>query len=283
MIGAAVVRRLLRDPSWEVRVSDQRPAPDWMREGASIHTGDLRDVDQAREAMRDCTHVIHLAAIVGGIANFHKLPFTLTEVNHALYNAVFRAALDAGVERFTYVSSSMVFERADVFPTPEEALESCPAPDSADGFSKLTGERYCRAAHAEHGLRFTICRPFDPYGPAEPSEVLRAAAAEPGGWTRTPTHVDDVADGIVVAMASEAGLGEDFNLAAGEELSLAEIAALCDDLGSLEPPNDRARRRAPSVEKARRLLGWKARVAARDGLPATAAALRDRAAVAEPG
>jgi nucleoside-diphosphate-sugar epimerase len=277
MIGAAVVRRLLRDPSWEVRVSDQRPAPDWMREGCGVNTGDLRSLTRAREAMEGCTHVIHLAAVTGGP------DYRLLEINNALYNAVVRAALDHDVERFVFVSSPAVFERADVFPTPEEALESCPAPDSADGFSKLTGERYCRAAHAEHGLRFTICRPFDPYGPAEPTEVLRTAAAGPGGWTRTPTHVDDVADGIVVAMASEAGLGEDFNLAAGEELSLAEIAALCDDLGSLEPPNDRARRRAPSVEKARRLLGWKARVAARDGLPATAAALRDRAAVAEPG
>jgi len=52
------------------------------------------------------------AAIVGGIANFHKLPHTLTEVNNALYNGVVRAALDCDVERFTYVSSSMVFERA---------------------------------------------------------------------------------------------------------------------------------------------------------------------------
>ena len=42
-IGAAVVRRLLRDPAWEVRVSDQREAPAWMREGCEIHRGDLRD------------------------------------------------------------------------------------------------------------------------------------------------------------------------------------------------------------------------------------------------
>ena len=41
-----------------------------------------------------------------------------------------------------------------------------PGARSAYGFSKLTGEVYCRAAHAEHGLRFTICRPFDAYGPA---------------------------------------------------------------------------------------------------------------------
>ena len=167
MIGAAVVRRLLGDPDFEVRVSDQRPAPLWMREGCEVHTGDLRDVEQARAAIAGCTHVIHLAAIVGGIANFHKLPFTLTEVNHALYNAVFRAALDEGVERFTYVSSSMVFEQAEQFPTTEDYLPDCPPPRSAYGWSKLAGEVYCRAAHAEHGLPFTICRPFNAYGPGE--------------------------------------------------------------------------------------------------------------------
>jgi len=47
-IGQAVVRRLLRDPGWEVRVSDQREPPQWMREGCEIHTGDLRRLDEAR-------------------------------------------------------------------------------------------------------------------------------------------------------------------------------------------------------------------------------------------
>ena len=136
-IGAAVVRRLLRDPDWEVRVSDQREAPAWMREACEVHTGNLLLPDEARAAVSDCTHVIHLAAIVGGIANFHKLPFTLTEVNHGLYNAIFRAALDVRVERLVYVSSSMVFERATEFPTTEEHLLDCPAPRSAYGFSKL--------------------------------------------------------------------------------------------------------------------------------------------------
>jgi nucleoside-diphosphate-sugar epimerase len=160
-IGAAVVGRLLTDPAFEVRVSDQRAAPQWMREGCEVHTGDLRDAEQARAAMHGCTHVIHLAAIVGGIANFHRLPHTLTEANNALYNAVVRAALDSGVERYVYVSSSMVFERAELFPTPEDYLPQCPVPLSAYGFSKLTGEVYCRAAHEEHGLPYTICRPFN--------------------------------------------------------------------------------------------------------------------------
>ncbi len=197
-----------------------------MREGCEVHTGDLRDLSRGRGARRaGCSHVIHLAAIVGGIANFHKLPHTLTEVNNALYNAVVRAALDHDVERFVYVSSSMVFERAAGVPdAPRSYLADCPTPQSAYGFSKLTGEVYCRAAHDEHGLPYTICRPFNAYGPGElPDDEPGIAHAVPdlirkvlagqrplqifgsGEQTRTLTHVDDIADGIVTAMASHAG------------------------------------------------------------------------------
>ena len=98
-IGAAVVRRLAGEPGWEVRVSDQREAPAWMRESCEVHTGNLLLGDEARTAVNGCTHVIHLAAIVGGIANFHKLPYTLTEVNAAIYNGVVRAAIEHDVAR----------------------------------------------------------------------------------------------------------------------------------------------------------------------------------------
>jgi nucleoside-diphosphate-sugar epimerase len=304
-IGAAVVKRLLRDPDFECRVSDQREAPVWMREGCEVHTGDLRVLDEARKAMRGCTHVIHLAAIVGGIANFHKLPHTLTEVNNALYNAVFRAALDEDVERFTYVSSSMVFEQAQSFPTREDYLPDCPTPVSAYGFSKLTGEVYCRAAHAEHGLPYTICRPFNAYGPGEmPDDEPGIAHAVPdlirkslqrlkpmpifgtGEHTRTLTHVDDIADGIVVATAHEAALNEDFNISASDELTVAEIARLCWEACGNDPAELEFEhlpsfevdvvRRWPSVEKAERLLGWKARIGVQDGIRQTADWLRER-------
>jgi UDP-glucose 4-epimerase len=308
-IGAAVVRRLLRDPDWEVRVSDQRPAPDWMREGCEVHRGDLRDIGHAREAIQGCSHVIHLAAIVGGIANFHRLPHTLTEVNNALYNAVIRASLDHGTERFVYVSSSMVFERATEYPTTEEHIWTCPMPRSAYGYSKLTGEVYCRAAHDEHDLPFTICRPFNAYGPGEmPHDEPGIAHAVPdlirkslarlrplpifgsGEQTRTLTHVDDIANGIVTAMAHPAGLNEDFNISAAEELTVAEIARICweasgnpaseFELAHLPSFEVDVQRRWPSVEKAERLLGWKARIGVEEGIAATVAWLREREGVA---
>jgi nucleoside-diphosphate-sugar epimerase len=303
-IGSAVVRRLLRDPGWEVKVADHRPVPEWMREGCEIHTADLRDLLSARAAVAGCSHVIHLAAIVGGIANFHKLPFTLTEVNNALTGAAVHAALDANVERFVYVSSSMVFERATEFPTTEEHLLECPAPRSAYGFSKLSGEVYTRAAHDQHGLRFTICRPFNAYGPGElpdpdepgiahavPDLIAKALADQhpleifgSGEQTRTMTHVDDIADGIVTAMASPAAENEDFNISASQELTVAEIARLIwqacgHDASSFElehlPSFDvDVQRRWPSVEKARRLLGWEAKVDLRDGIAQTVEWLR---------
>jgi UDP-glucose 4-epimerase len=310
-IGAAVVRRLLADPAFEVRVSDQRAAPQWMREGAEVHTGDLRRPDEARAATSGCTHVIHLAAIVGGIANFHRLPHTLTEVNNALYNSVIRAALDLDVERFVYVSSSMVFERAELFPTPEDYLPSCPVPLSAYGFSKLTGEVYCRAAHEEHGLPFTICRPFNAYGPGElPDAEPGIAHAVPdliskvlsgqrpleifgsGEQTRTLTHVDDIADGIVTAMSSQAGLNEDFNISSARELTIAEIARIiwgaCEEdpgafaLKHLPTFAVDVQRRWPSVEKARRLLDWEARIEVEDGIAATVGWLQGRQAIERP-
>jgi nucleoside-diphosphate-sugar epimerase len=309
-IGAAVVRRLLADPDYEVRVSDQRPAPQWMRELCGVHTGDLRLANEAREAMRDCEQVIHLAAIVGGIANFHRLPHTLTEANNALTGAVVRAALELGAERFVYVSSSMVFERAELFPTPEDYLPRCPVPRSAYGFSKLTGEVYCRAAHDEHGFPYTICRPFNAYGPGEipdaepgiahavPDLIAKALSGRrpleifgSGEQTRTLTHVDDIADGLITAMGSPAALNEDFNISAARELTVAEIARIVWEACGQDPEAFELRclpsfavdvkRRWPSTEKARELLGWQAGITVEEGIAATVRWLREQGAPVE--
>ncbi|MEA2364896.1 MAG: UDP-glucose 4-epimerase [Thermoleophilaceae bacterium] len=302
-IGSAVVRRLLRDGDWNVRVSDQRDAPDWMRERCEVHQGDLRELGEARKAAEGCTHAVHLAAIVGGIGNFHKLPHTLLEVNHALYNAVFRAALDERVERLLYVSSSMVFENATVFPTPEEHVRDCPAPYSAYGFSKLAGEVYCRALHDEHGLAYTICRPFNAYGPGEfpdaepgiahmvPDLIQKVLSGQrpleifgSGEQTRTLTHVDDIADGIVTALGHPAAENEDFNISASDERTVAEVARLIWEACGRDPAEFELRhlpsfevdvqRRWPSVEKARRVIGWEAQVDLPTGLAGTVDWLR---------
>jgi UDP-glucose 4-epimerase len=305
-IGTAVVRRLLEGAEgFEVRIADHRAPPQWMRDACQWSDGDLRDPGVAGRAVGGCTHVIHLAAIVGGIANFHKLPFTLTEMNNAVTGSVLHAAIDADIERLTYVSSSMVFERATEFPTTEAHLDVCPPPHSAYGFSKLSGEVYVRAAREQHGLCSTICRPFNAYGPGEmpdPDEpgiahmvpdviekVLRGQRPlqifGSGRQTRTLTHVDDIADGIVTATAAAAGADQDFNISASEELTVAQIAeriwVACGEdpaafaLEHLPTFEVDVVRRWPSVQKARDVLGWEARIGLDQGLADTVAWLRE--------
>jgi nucleoside-diphosphate-sugar epimerase len=110
-----------------------------------------------------------------------------------------------------------------------------------------------------------------------------------GEQTRTLTHVEDIADGIVTAMAHPAGLNEDFNISASEELSIAEIARIIWEACG-NPPGEfelehlpsfevDVRRRWPSVEKAERLLGWKARIGVKEGIARTVAWLREQEGV----
>jgi UDP-glucose 4-epimerase len=207
------------------------------------------------------------------------------------------------------VSSSMVFERATVFPTPEEHVHECPAPHSAYGFSKLAGEVYCRALHDEHGLPYTICRPFNAYGPGElpdaepgiahavPDLIRKALSGQrpleifgSGEQTRTLTHVDDIADGIVTALGHPAAVDEDFNISASDERTIAEIARVVWEACGRDPSEFELRhlpsfevdveRRWPSVEKAERLIGWRAQLALETGIAHTVRWLRAQQEVA---
>ena len=108
-----------------------------------------------------------------------------------------------------------------------------------------------------------------------------------GEQTRTLTHVDDIADGIVTALGHEAAVNEDFNISASDERTVAEVAELVWEACGRDPSEFELRhlpsfevdvqRRWPSVEKARRLLGWEAQIDLRDGLEGTVEWLRDQA------
>ncbi len=304
-LGGAIARRLLSDPAFELRISDERPLPPWMREGCEVHRGDLRQPKQALAAARGCSHVIHLAPFPDAASIASLRPHALLQASMAADSAVVGAALEREVERLVFVSSAAVFGGATLFPTPEEHLARCATPSSASGFAALSGERLCRAAHEEHGLPITICRPFGSYGGelyrpnangrpesgaadgglagfvAELTRAGLGAGDDPavrgsGTQTCTPTRVEDLADGVIAALRSPAAVNEDFNLAASAELTLQELAArVWRACGHDSPPPELRRlpatpgepqRSWPSVEKARELLGWEAQIGLEEGL-----------------
>jgi nucleoside-diphosphate-sugar epimerase len=284
-LGATLVRRLLADPEYEVRVADARPAPDWMREGCEVRAGDLRDPEAALAAARGCPVVVHVAVTPAAG------PFELLAAAAARCAAVVAASVRTGAERLCLVSSAAVYEGARRFPTPEEDAGG-PAPHDPRAFAEFAAERLCLAAAEQDGLAVTVCRPSDCYGPDdEPgaslaADLLLAALhgepLRPGTGTRTPTFARDVADGVVAALSAPAAAGEAINLAAGEEVPAADLArraaAAAEEAATpaAEPPaaGDAAPRRHPSATKAGRLLGWTAATGLREGLELTAARLR---------
>ena len=296
-LGAAVVRRLLGDPDYEVRVSDQRSAP-------GVDARGLRGPPRRpARAERGAQGVLGLHARdpprgdrrgPRQPAHAHRGQQRARECGPAR-----RAGRGRGALRLRLLEHGLR-ARATAFPTPEDHIWECPPPRSAYGFSKLTGEAYCRAAAAEHGLRYTICRPFNAYGPggtddAVIPDLIRKSLAGmtplpiygSGEQTRTFTHLDDVADGIVCAMAppGRGGRGVQHRLARGD----LDRRARADLLGGVRArrcgaraarPRPRPRRSIPtrrfaSVEKARELLGWEAKVGVEEGVAQTVEWLRD--------
>jgi len=179
-VGSAVVRRLLADPAYDVRVADRKPAPQWMREACEIRAAELSDVERAVSAMDGCAYVIHLASPA---ADTQAGDFSLIAATAALDSALLSAAIRHQIERFVYVSCASAFGPTGESATGGSQPRGHPTPASATGFAKLLGERLCQAAEVEHGLSSAICR----------------AASTP------PTAVDELAVEIVAAMSQPVG------------------------------------------------------------------------------
>lgn len=152
-IGNAVVRQLLADPAYDVRVADHQDAPQWMREACEIRSADLSDFKQTLSAMDGCSHVIHLASLA---ADSEGADFSLLADGAAIDSALLRAAIRHHVKRFVYVAHAATIE---------------PAEESASNLAARLGERLCQAAEAEHGLSCAICRTP---APTDVGDILRA-------------------------------------------------------------------------------------------------------------
>jgi UDP-glucose 4-epimerase len=221
--------------------------------------GDAKDVGLLRELLDGCDQFVAAAAMVGGISYFHEYAYDLLAENDRLVAAACDAARDVfkqgRLQKVTLLSSSMVYENATVFPTPEGHQLECPPPSSTYGFQKLAAEYYVRGLHEQYGVPYTICRPFNCVGIGErralggreiPSGNLNLAMSHvvpdlvqkvlrgqdplhllgSGRQVRCYTYGGDLARGIVLAITHPQSLNEDFNLSTPLPTTVLELAEL---------------------------------------------------------
>ncbi len=264
--------------------------------------GDAKDVALLRELAKDCDQVVAAAAMIGGISYFHEFAYDLLAENERILAATFDAAIDAQrngrLERIVVISSSMVYESATVFPTPEGAQLTSPPPLSTYGFQKLASEFFAKGAWEQYQLPFTILRPFNCVGIGErralrdtdvmsgnvklalshvvPDLALKALHGQKplhimgdGSQVRHYTYGGDLARGIRLAMESPTAVNEDFNLSTATSTTVLELAqAIWRAVhGADGPPFEYVsdppfeydvQRRVPDVRKAREVLGFEA-------------------------
>jgi UDP-glucose 4-epimerase len=263
--------------------------------------GDAKDVRLLTELALECDQLVAGAAMIGGISYFHAFAYDLLAENERIVAATFDAALrayrDGHLQKITVLSSSMVFESAHVFPTPEGAELSAPPPISSYGFQKLATEYFARAAWQQHGLPYTIVRPFNCVGIGErralrdhdvmsgnvklamshvvPDLVQKVLKGqEPlhilgdGRQVRHYTYGGDLARGIRVCIEHPDARNQDFNISTARSTTVLELAELIwrkikgpsapFSVVYDEPFEHDVQRRVPDVSKAKRVLGFEA-------------------------
>jgi nucleoside-diphosphate-sugar epimerase len=260
--------------------------------------GDVRDVELLTKLLEGCHHMIAGAALIGGISYFHAYAYDLLATNERIMASQCDAAIQAhrsGVlEKVTYLSSSMVFESTEHWPSAEGDERRIPPPLSSYGFQKLAVEYFAKAAWDQYQLPYTIVRPFNCVGIGEgralgdvevasgnvklamshvvPDLVQKIVKGQDplhilgdGSQIRHYTYGGDLAKGIVTCMASLAAHNNDFNISTAESTSVAQLAEVIWKKIKGDMPlnliNDPAyeydvQRRVPSVDKAKQVLGF---------------------------
>ena len=260
---------------------------------------DARDTDHLTELVADCDHLIAGAALIGGISYFHAYAYDLLATNERIIASTCDAAIAARrggrLQKVTYLSSSMVFESTDRWPSVEGDERRVPPPLSSYGFQKLAVEYFAKAAWDQYEVPYTIVRPFNCVGIGEvralgevhvdsgnvklamshvvPDLVQKIVKGQDplhilgtGNQVRHYTYGEDLAKGIVTCMEHEAALNNDFNISTAQSTTVLDLAERIwkrlrgpDQpfrFVSDDPYEHDVQKRVPSVDKARDVLGF---------------------------
>jgi nucleoside-diphosphate-sugar epimerase len=262
--------------------------------------GDAKDVGLLKSLMRDCDQVVAGAARIGGISYFHEFAYDLLAENERVTAAVFDAAIDAhkkgAVKKINVISSSMVFENAERWPTEEGEQRRCPPPSSTYGFQKLATEYYAQGAWEQYQLPYTIIRPFNCVGVGErralcekevmsgnvrlamshvvPDLIQKVLKGQDplhilgeGNQVRHYTYGADLAKGIRVCVEKPEATNQEFNISTAESTTVTQLAEMI--WKKIKPgvpfrtvsdppyPYD-VQKRVPNVDRAQKILGFRA-------------------------
>ncbi len=268
--------------------------PKEMLNEIEVFTGDIRDPNGVREAMKGVEGVFHLAALIAIPFSYHS-PDSYVDTNIKGTLNVLQAARDLATERVLVTSTSEVYGTTRYVPIDENHPYQGQSPYSA---TKIGADRLAESFYRSFGLPVSIVRPFNTFGPRQSARAviptiisqLLAGKEEIQLGSLTPTrdfnYVKDTAAGFIAIAESEKTIGEEINIATQQEISIGELAReiisqinpsariVCDEQ-RLRPEKSEVNRLLGSNEKIGRLTGWKQQYTFAEGIAETIAWMRE--------
>lgn len=253
-----------------------------------IFSGDIRDPNGVKEAMKGIDIVFHLAALIAIPFSYHS-PDSYVDTNIKGTLNVLQAARDLKTRRILITSTSEVYGTAKYVPIDENHPYQGQSPYSA---TKIGADRLAESFYKSFNMPITIVRPFNTYGPRQSSRAviptiitqllngeteIKLGALTP---TRDFNYVKDTVKGFIEIAKSENTIGEEINIATCSEISIKELALeiinqinpkakiICDE-ERLRPDKSEVNRLLGCNKKIKALTNWSPEYSLEEGIKET--------------
>lgn len=302
-VGSRVAQKLALQGGVRVVILDMGETRFELGENITFRPGDLRIPGVAKENLVGVDLVLHLAADIGSLNYMEEYQADILRNNAAIDAQLYDALVTCNIPKIVYASSSMVFQHPPKFPYTEDDIAAIKPPQNVYGFSKLIGEYFCKAYHAQYSIEYAIIRYHNIYGPGEdakgstpgdihvipallekilsgqyPLQILGSIEA-----TRPFTYIDDAVDAtteIVMRLleGDDAVKNTDFNIGNDTYYTIGELAEIMwrlfgdgREFKYEEVPSkaNTSFRREVDITKIRSILGWEPKVSLEKGLEST--------------
>jgi len=256
-----------------------------VKESLDIFTGDIRDPNGVRNAVKGCDIVFHLAALIAIPFSYHS-PDSYVDTNIKGTLNILNACRDFSVSKLIHTSTSEVYGTAKYVPIDENHPLLGQSPYSA---TKIGADQLALSFYLSFNLPVTICRPFNTFGPRQSARAviptviiqllngnkkIKLGSLYP---TRDLNYVADTCNGFLALAGCDEAVGKEVNIGSGQEISIGNLAKLIISLISPDAEIiSEDERKRPSKSEVERLLcdngliqkltGWKPDVLLRDGL-----------------
>lgn len=253
-----------------------------------VFTGDIRDPNGVKEAMKGMEEVYHLAALIAIPFSYHS-PDSYVDTNIKGTLNVLQAARELETKRVLVTSTSEVYGTAQYVPIDEKHPFQGQSPYSA---TKIGADRIAESFYRSFEMPITIVRPFNTYGPRQSARAviptiitqLLAGKEEIKLGSLTPTrdfnYVKDTVQGFIEIAKSEKTIGEEINIATQDEISIGQLteelisqinpnAKIVTEEERLRPEKSEVNRLLGANEKIKRLTNWEPKYTLKTGLAET--------------